>query len=170
MRTLKQIRSDIFKIQNDIATVNLSLPPQAELLASLRWQLEQAKAGWDKFLASASEAVANGVSVELFDNHDPAYKLDLAFGMAVATRGIDSMLDELLKESVKYANPNTVRMTASDKKKELSELRVALYTLSLEEEAALTPGDTRRDDVHPGAVLGIPLEFIKDNHHYAFEV
>jgi hypothetical protein len=169
MRTLKQIRSDIFKIQNDIATVNLSLPPQAELLASLRWQLEQAKAGWDKFLASASEAVANGVSVELFDNHDPAYKLDLAFGMTVATRGIEPMLDELLKESAKYANPNTVRMTASAKKIELGELRVALYTLSLEEQGAMTPSDVQRPDVHPAAVLNIPLEFIKDTHQYSFE-
>lgn len=170
MRILHAIRKDITKIQNDIAKVNATLPPQDELLASLRWQLEQAKSGWDKLLASAADAVANGESVELFITHDHAHKLDLAFGMAVATRGIEPMLKEILSESLKYANPNTVRMTASDKKRELGELRVALYILSLEEQIAMTPSDAQRPGVHPGAVLGIPLEFIKDSHHYAFEV
>lgn len=168
MRTLEIIRKNIVKIQADITKVNATLPPQEQLLASLREQLELAKIGWDKFLSSAAEAVALGTSVELFHDHSPSVKLELALGMAVATRGVDSMVAEILAESALYSHPETVRMTASDKKKELSELRVALYTLELEEEMSLN-GETRRDDVHPGAVLGIPLEFIKDSHKYDFE-
>lgn len=161
MRTLQTVRKDITKIQADIAKVSAALPPQDELISSLREQLSLAKTGFDKFLASASQAVACGTSVELFHDHDQSVKLELALGMAVATRGIDAMLNEVLAASTNYANPNVIRMTMSDKKKELFELRVALYSLSLEEEGALTPNDTRRYDAHPGAVMGIPLEFIK---------
>lgn len=161
MRTLQTIRKNIFKIQADIAKVSAALPPQDELISSLREQLSLAKTGFDKFIASTSHAVACGTSVELWHDHDPSVKLELALGMAVATRGIDAMLNEVLAASTNYANPNVIRMSATEKKKELFELRVTLYTLELEEEAALSSSDTRRDDAHPGAVMGIPLEFIK---------
>lgn len=168
MRTLLAIRKDIAKIHADIAKVNISLPPQEELLSSLREQLELAATGWRRFLSDAAQAVACGTSVEMFLDHDPSTKLELALGMAVATRGIDVMVAEILKESSRHTNSSTVRMSAAEKKRELSELRVALYTLELEEELSLN-GEPRRDDVHPGAVLGIPLEFIKRHHRYAFE-
>lgn len=167
MRALTTIRRDISKIQNDIQKLNATLPPQSELIAVLKNQLEQAQAAWNQTLERASQAVACGESVELFDSYHQADRQDVMLGMSVAALGIDTVLADVLANSQKYANPNTVRMTLADKNKELAELRVALYELTREEQSVI--GDeAQRDDVHPAAVLGVPLSILQAHPKYTF--
>ncbi len=167
MRSLKTVRADISKIQNQIVKVNASLPPMEELISSLREQLTLAKAKSDAFLEQAAQAVACDTSVELFHDHRPETKAELAVGMQVAALGVEKMIIDLITRSEPLQNPNTLRLSNADKEKELLELRVSLYTLELEEQESLN-GESNRLDVHPGAVLGIPLEFINDHSFYNF--
>lgn len=167
MRQLNTIRKDIAKISADIAKLNATLPPQSELIAALKYQLEQAQAAWNQTLERASQAVARGESVEMFDSYHQADRQAVMLGMSVAALGIDTVMADVLANSQKYANPNTVRMTLTEKNKDLAELRVALYTLELEEEAALN-GEVRREEMHPAAVLGIPLDVLQKHPKYTF--
>lgn len=167
MRQLNTIRKDIAKITADLAKLNATLPPQDELISSLRYQLGRASEKWQKASEAAAKALANGETVEMFASYHIEDKADMALGLAVLAYGIDAVLADVLANSQKYTNPNTVRMPLTEKNKNLAELRVALYTLSLEEEAALN-GEVRREEMHPAAVLGIPLDVLQKHPKYTF--
>lgn len=167
MRTLTAIRKNIAQVQANLDTVNAALPPKTEFVESLRFQLNLALEKFDRTLDAAALAVANSESVELFASYHVEDRLDIALGAAIKAYGLENVLNDLLEKADKVANPSVLRMTLADKNKELTELNVALYTLEIEEEAALN-GEVRREEMHPAAVLGIPLSILQAHPKYSF--
>ena len=167
MRTLTAIRKDIAKVAADISRIDAALPPKTEFVESLRFQLNQALEKFERTLDAAANAVANSESVQVFSSYHVEDRLDIALGAALKAYGVENVLNDLLEKADKVADHSVLRLTLTEKNKELTELNVALYTLELEEEAALN-GEVRREEMHPAAVLGIPLEVLQKHPKYTF--
>jgi hypothetical protein len=165
-QSFAEIREAIREIQAEIAeTVSAPLP--FDMLAqAVRDELRRHLAPHADFVARLTNAFGStSTGLNVFPVHTDSIA-PLALSMA-----LEPQLDRLVKcaeRLAKESEPNgALRLSPIEKATRLADLRAQLYELELLEEAATPAGTPRRDDVNPGAVLGVPLDVAQAHRFFA---
>ena len=154
---LTTIRKNIDSINKELRLVEKAVPPveyQEERLRSQLTEMANAKARLIQFAADA----LNGGQLELTP---PAPLVaEHGFGLAVQAIGVDQIIEEAKRLAASKDN-GALRLTPSEQFDRLNTLRRERYALELEEEK-VRGSASRRADVTPAAVLGLPVDEAED--------
>lgn len=157
--TLKSVRARIEKLRSNLAAVEKSVPPLADLTEKLRGRLN-ALVPVDDLVRNASSALLSG-NFEMLHPETPAGMTKAAFGLAVAAIGVDKIVEAALAQAADR-DDGRLRMSPGDRAEQIQNLRIAIYSEELIEQE-LIGNEAQRPDVSGAALLGIPLGVVVEH-------
>lgn len=145
----------------DLAAASAAIPARQDAEDSLREELERLAEPWADFVDALASQIANGQRPSCYvaagrpSTADDS--IDLLLAGLVALAGPDALLKNVLRNAERMPAP-AIRLTATEKAEAVAELSRARYVAELAAaEAHFRENSGLPPDLHPAAILGIPL-------------
>lgn len=154
---LKNIRTKISQLQDEIKRVSSSLEPADELESRLRTRLES----YDPYrhlIDNAASSLETGQPVSMLP--PPSEMPHFLLGVLIRQVGVGTIISEAAKRA-EETNNGCLRISTREKRERLEALRLSLYEAEFEEQQHLN-GAPNRPDVSGYALLQIPVDVLSD--------
>lgn len=155
---LKTLRARIADLTAEIKAVDESIPPASELENRLRVHLQEEADAVDDLVGSLAAFLMTAKTDHLYV--DPARLARKSFGLAVSSIGIGHLVQSAV-ERAKAQEDGRLRLSTSEKRARLAELKRERYLAELDEQEIIGTAE-QRPDVSGAAVLLIPVGVVED--------